>query len=344
MSAFALIFLYSLLYTYSFFKYRFMKIQKSKLYPILYALLAFAISLYVAPYYILGDQQHYRGLYKNCFFDSMSLEAQMYCYSQSIGSSEPVYFFLLKIVQPFFDKDLFVSIANALMMYLIARITFREYAVVWHRNLFMFFILSNYYIIVLMLAAERLKFAFIFLLLAAFCSKRIFKAVFIMLSLLCHTQMMILISSFLMKNVLYIKMALYKKIGLLVIGGFGMVAALFVLKDHIIGKYESISSVENITESPVYAVVKSSIFIIFAAISTRRIDPLIFGSPLILSAYFLGSSRIVIMTFLVYIVYVISIKKKMDILMFLSLAYCSYKSIGFIYNTIQNGSGYLSIP
>lgn len=162
-----------------FFKYRLMKIQKSRLYPILYAIIAFVISLYVLPYYVLGDQEHYRGLYRNCFFDSISFESQFYCYQQSIGSSEPVYFFLVKLVQPFLDKDLFISIANTLMIYLIARLTFREYAVVWHRNLFMFLVLSNYYIIVLMLAAERLKFAFIFLLLAAFFSKKVLQAIFI---------------------------------------------------------------------------------------------------------------------------------------------------------------------
>lgn len=321
-----------------------MKVQKSTLYPVLYALLAFFISLYISPYYILGDQAHYRGLYTNCFFESMPLDSQFLCYSQSIGSSEPVYFYLVKFAQLYLSKDLFITIANTLMVYLIARITFREYAVVWHRNLFMFFILTNYYIIVLMFAAERLKFAFIFLLLAALASKKVLKAIFIMLTILSHTQMMILICSFLMKNIFYIKMALFKKIMLLFSGVVGLLSALFILQDHIMGKYESISDVEHATDIGFFAVIKSSIFIIFAAISTRKIDPLIFGSPLILSAYFLGSSRIVIMVFLLYIVYVISIKKKMDALMLISLVFCSYKSFGFIYNIIQNGSGYLNIP
>lgn len=317
-----------------------MVISKVKLYSLMYGLLAFLLSLYIAPFYVNGDQFHYRGMWDSCFFGSMSNEAQRHCYSSSIGSSEPIYYYIVRLAQEFFNKDLFISAINGILFYLIAALSLREYQAVWHRHIFLLLVLSNYYIMVLMFAAERLKFAFLFLLCAAFFSKKLLKGIFALITILTHSQMLILVAAFLTQIVLYAKIALYKKIGLLFAGVAGLSATIFVLRNHILAKYESVSGMDE-TDIGIMGALKASVFIVFAAISTRRFQPLIFGSPLILSSYVLGSGRIIIMIFFLYIGYVLSVKKKMDLLMLASLLFCTYKSIDFVKNILTTGSGYL---
>ena len=319
-----------------------MKVQKFKLYAFFYAVIAFFLSYAILPYYVYGDQWHYRILYESCFFDTFEHIAQFDCYTSAIGSSEPVFFYIIKFAQYFFEKDLFISFANAFLVYLIVYVSFQNYKK-WHRHLFMLLVLTNYYLIVLMFAAERLKFAFIFFLLAAFFSNKILKGISAALSILTHSQMLILLVAYLIRMAIYMKIRLYKKISIIVIGFAGVSAVVFTLKAHILNKYDSISSSADVSDVGVMGALKASLLIVVAALSTRKFDPIVFASPLILAAFFLGSARIVIMVFFMYVAYIITEKKQMDIPLFLVLLYFSYKSIDFVQKIIETGSGYTLI-
>ena len=121
----------------------------------------FFISLSLIDFYVSGDQVHYHRL----FFELHGVSATdvMDIARNNISANEPVYpFFLWVVSQSGFSKSLFIALANTVLI--ASLVTF----VLKYRVHFIFlpFVLSNFYILVLMTSAERLKFAVIFLLVA----------------------------------------------------------------------------------------------------------------------------------------------------------------------------------
>ncbi|MFH4214497.1 hypothetical protein WAI87_21595, partial [Acinetobacter baumannii] len=59
------------------------KVQKGKMYSLLYAFLILIISYYFVPLYIYGDQQFYIDFYDNCFYPSVD---SFECYNSKLGT------------------------------------------------------------------------------------------------------------------------------------------------------------------------------------------------------------------------------------------------------------------
>ncbi|KWQ05489.1 hypothetical protein SE27_09660 [Acinetobacter harbinensis] len=218
-----------------------MLIKKPFFYAIFYSAVVFIVSLFVLPYYIDGDQFYYRDFYKYCFYESLTLSQQFDCYQTTLASSEPGYFILSKLANAFLDKDLYIAIANAILTFIFSILVFKNYKAVWHRHVFLILLLTNYYLIVMFFAAERLKFSFIFLALALLISGN--KKLFLFFgAMFIHIQSALLIGPYYIAQVF--DKSESKWIKVLTIVGFIIVfaIALFVLKDHIESKFTSYSN------------------------------------------------------------------------------------------------------
>lgn len=316
-----------------------MLIKKPFFYAIFYSAVVFIVSLFVLPYYIDGDQFYYRDFYKYCFYESLTLSQQFDCYQTTLASSEPGYFILSKLANAFLDKDLYIAIANAILTFIFSILVFKNYKAVWHRHVFLILLLTNYYLIVMFFAAERLKFSFIFLALALLISDN--KKLFLFFgAMFIHIQSALLIGPYYIAQVF--DKSESKWIKVLTIVGFIIVfaIALFVLKDHIESKFTSYSNKTEESGSGVLGSIKTAVFIIFASISTKKLLPLITGMPLVVMAYFLGSDRIGMLAFILYAGLVLYYKRSLDALLFITMLYFSYKSIEFISNIFIYGEGY----
>lgn len=318
-----------------------MKINKSVFYATLYSIIAFCSTIYLIPFYVEGDQTHYRGFYNYCFYDSYTFEQQFFCFQDTLGSSEPGYFLISKLFNSLLiSKDIYIAIANSILTFLSVILIFKHYKVIWHRHVFIFLVLTNYYFIVMLFAAERLKFGFIFLILALFFNQR--KRLFLFASaMLMHAQMAIMIAPFFLTNIFSEKSRWFMK-ALTIIGGLVLFGGIsYFLQGHIQAKYEAYSTLES-GNFGLTGALKTSVFIILAFISIRKILVIIAGSPLIILSYFLGSDRIGMLAFIMYVGFVLYYKNKMDLLLFLVMLYFSYKSIEFISNILQYGTGYIN--
>lgn len=326
-----------LLYTHSKNACIKMKIQKKTFYALVYATLAFAFSMYVAPFYTKGDQHYYFRFYKECFLES---EDQWFCYTNMLGSSEPVYFFLSKIAQLFLDKVTFISLFNGLFAYLLTLLVFKYYKVVWHRHVFIWLIFLNYYIYVLFFGAERLKFGFVFICLALLLTKSK-RFVVILLAILAHVQMVFMIAPYITNLLFKSKLSRFKKIFILSAGGGAGFAMFVVLRSHIEAKFLAYTALDD-SGLNLMGVVKTGVFIVLAAASTRKYDPLIAGIPLLIASLILGGERISILAFFIYLGYVIYYNGKMNISMAVVMLYFVYSGYGFLTNILNYGTGYLS--
>jgi len=314
-----------------------MKVQKRSFYALIYAILAFAFSMYVAPFYTKGDQFFYIRFYEECFLPN---EDQWYCYTNMLGSSEPVYFFLAKISQLFFDKFTFVSLFNALFFYLLTLLILKYYKVVWHRHVFLWLIFLNYYIYVLFFGAERLKFGFIFICLALLLTKSK-RFVALILAILAHVQMIFMITPYITNLIFKSTLSRLKKFGILAVSGVAAIGVFIALRSHIEAKILAYTTLEN-EGSNLMGVAKTAVFIILAAATTKKYDPLIAGIPLLVASFILGGERISVLAFFMYLGYVIYYNKKMDIIMAIVMLYFVYSGYGFLINILNYGTGYLS--
>lgn len=314
-----------------------MKVQKRNFYALIYATLAFAFSIYVIPFYTLGDQFYYIRFYKECFLPG---EDQWYCYTNMLGSAEPVYFFLAKFAQFYVEKNIFISLFNALFIYLLTLLIFKYYKVVWHRHVFLWLLFLNYYIYVLFFAAERLKFGFIFICLALLLTKSK-RFVALILSILAHVQMIFMITPYITNLIFKSTLSRLKKFGILAVGVVSGVGVFIALRSHIEGKILAYTTLES-EGSNLIGVAKTAVFIILAAATTKKYDPLIAGIPLLVASFILGGERISVLAFFMYLGYVIYYNKKMDIIMAIVMLYFVYSGYGFLINILNYGTGYLS--
>lgn len=319
-----------------------MKIKKSSLYATLSAICVLIFSLNIIPLYIDGDQLHYRDFYKYCFYDALTLSQQFFCYQNTLGSQEPGYFFISKLAYLYLEKDIFISISNTILTFFMTLLILKYYQRNWQRIVFLIFVVTNYYFVVMLLSAERLKFSFIFLIIALLISSNK-KIIPFGLAMLTHIQSILLIGPYYLAQVFDKKTNIWIR-GLVIFGFVSLSAALFIfLNDHIESKFTSYSSSTNENGTGIIGVIKTSIFIFLAGISVRKIIPIICGMPLIVLSYFLGSERIGMLAFILYVFTVLYYKRKMDILLFVIMLYFSFKSIGFISNVITYGTGYYFI-
>lgn len=315
-----------------------MKIQKSNLNAIFYALIIFIMSLLLSPLFVNGDQEAYRVFYNSCF-DYERLLQEFQCYNSTLSTQEPVYFYLAKISQYFFDKDLFVSLANFILVFFLVKIIFKYFKDKKTVNIFIVLVLVNYYTFVLFFSAERLKFSLIFILFSFFFIG--YKSYFLkIIMLFTHIQTIFLFVAILIYSFFYTNNKIWVKVLGGVISSIFISVFYFIMQEHIGNKLYSYSE-RNINEdSGFISLIKSLFFLIISYFSTRQIVVVLMHLPLIFASYFLGSSRILILSFFVYISMLVYFNGKLDLLGFLLLFYFALKSLGFWSNVIAYGSGF----
>ncbi|WP_238982357.1 hypothetical protein [Acinetobacter baumannii] len=203
-------------------------------------------------------------------------------------------------------------------------------------------VLTNYYLIVLMFAAERLKFSFIFLVLALLVAKQWKRIIIFGLALFTHVQSALLIATFFISKVLDKNTKLWVKIIISLICIIGFTGAFLLMQEHIVNKLGAYSEGTEEDGNGFISMIKTGVFIFLAGISTFRILPVISGIPLVLLSYFLGSERIGMLAFILYVCAVIYYKKKADLLLFLVMLYFTIKTPSFILNILNYGVGYIS--
>ena len=318
-----------------------MVVKKSITYTFLYTLAIFFFVMYINPYAVNGDQRYYREVYSTCFFDSSSFDAQWQCYFDNTGSKEPVYFYIVKFAQGFLSKDIFIVIANSILSLIMICLVFRYYENCWHRHLFIILLLSNYYVVVLFFSAERLKFGFIFLLLGLLAQAQLRRTSLVLLSMITHTQMSMMIAPYFFSRAFGMQGGFFKKTAAITLPILLFGVMYYFLSDHIESKLAALNNFD--VDVGIGATLKILFFLVVASISIKKLEPVIAGLPLFVSAYYFGSDRVAVLAFILYMIYVIAHKKRMDALLFLCMLYFSYKSIDLVGNIIMYGDGFYGI-
>ncbi|MFN3900083.1 MAG: hypothetical protein ACK4ML_06920 [Alishewanella aestuarii] len=298
----------------------------------LYASFVALFSYYMYHVYVGQDLALYAYYYENLTNDIF--ESFLF-YNRTLGSEEPIYFLITFFFKGYVSKELLMSFSNFFLAFFLSRLVLNTNVniLVW------FSVVTNYYIWVLYLPAERLKFGFIFILASLHLLKM--RHFFYALSVMSHVQSFIaiyLIFSFRAKS--YV-IGFFKKPFRAFFGLFFLVVlfgSLFLLlKSQLFLKVEAYYS----KGFDISGALKVFVFMVLSFISFKKylnkFDLISVFFPLLVLAFLLGGERIVMFAVCFFIALSLYYRKGKNLSFLIVSFYFLLKSIEFFYNTFTKG-------
>ena len=307
--------------------------------PIFLIAAYFLCTFVILTWYTKGDQEHYRALY-----DALegSKLAELLSFSNAhLGSYEPLSPFILWLGSNLgINKDIYISLLNLVLIFSIV-LFLRRNKTSW---VLIFLFLTNYYFIVLLTGAERLKIAYIFLLFFVI-SNSGWRYIFICLAVLSHFQSLILLIAgifSLLGNIKgsafsHFKLNSKKLFGILLIFGFGILFSYFFSQ----GLFLKINAY-YMDDFDLRVFFQFGILMLIAFfISKNKIKILITCLTFIPFLILLGGTRVnmIIFTLVIYLLTLEGRQNNMPV--FCLMLYMSIKTIPFVFNVLENGTGFI---
>lgn len=300
--------------------------------------LAYFISNSLLSAYTGGDQVYYRALYAALGRESISEIPLLLL--RYVSSNEVLTGFVLWIGASLgVDKNVYISVLNVLLILGVVRFIVQSGA----NLLVIILVLSNFYLLVLLTSAERLKISYLLLVWAVLFQGRI-GLLMALISPMAHLQSIIFLfgiaSSFFgswfvqVAKTLRIKKSVIIGIVLPTIVTIIIVTFFF---DGILRKGVGYTSVGG---GAVEIFNSMLLFVSSMAFAKSRIKYIAALVPMIVAAYLIGGARINMIAFTL-VFYIAALEHRLNHPVFIGLLiYFSYKSIFFVLNIYQFGHGF----
>ncbi|WP_324730743.1 hypothetical protein [Pseudomonas paeninsulae] len=313
-----------------------MRIKNSTCQALFFASIFFLVSLYVFPYFTGGDQFGYRSFYEGV--SALSLFDAFDFYMNSLGTMEPGYFVFVFIFSSIFDKDFIFSTVNFLFAYLGFLWLVRSRVSRWIVVLLCF----NFYFFVLLFSAERLKFSILFFLCGVYCFG-FFRYFFWIGSIFVHVQVVsLLVSAQSSRFLMFLKSLSRGAAGfdffVLMIALLVLVAIFIILREHISSKFYFYYALAGGYQGLFKPVFFTLLAVIYA--KGKWAEALVAGLPIILLAFFVGSDRVTIISYFVFMYYGLNFRRGLNLAVISSSVYFAVKGVIFLSNIIRFGDGF----
>jgi len=325
------------------------KLSKSKVTLFLLPLFIFSLSLFFAPFYYDGDSIPYNKIYDSFLVSNANLFDGFSIYKDKVNGSLIHYLYIWIVTNLGIERGFSMAFANSILAYLMMRL-FLQWRVPIYIALVI--ILTNYYVLGLYFAAERLKFGYIFMLLGLiYSTKPKLSIVFALTSILAHAQQVLVYVSVLfssvMANILYSlktgklsRKSAYSLISL----AFIALIFLYFIGDHIFDKFIAYKAnhFNNVTLlNSVLNLGKSFLlFLLCLRYTTKRLEVISIFSVLFIATLLVGPDRVNMITYSFFMFYALQYKNGFNAGVVLTSCYFAWKSIHFISQVLATGQGY----
>lgn len=310
-----------------------------KLQAVIFSLPVFLASLFLFPYFTGGDQVHYRLFYDGVLGRSPA-EAFSF-YSDTLGTSEPGYFFLIYFFSGFVSKDILLSLINFLFTYFI----FLWLLINRVRFYILPLLLLNFYFLVLLFSAERLKLSLLFFLISYF-SVGVIRYVLYAFSLFSHVQVLMLFASIQSKRLIYFfRRFLVGRVafdflplffsfflgGTLVVFLWGHISAKFIVYHELWSGWG--------------ALIKPLLFTCLAMYYAKGkcLEALLASAPMVVASFLIGAERVVMFSYFVFMFYSLRCSRGVNFGVIAFSFYFLWRGIIFLYNIINYGDGFFFV-
>lgn len=316
-----------------------MKVDRQKVVAYLgLGVLFFATSLSLIVPYTGGDQRWYRSFY-DALPGASLLEVPVL---QAIftGSAEPVYGYLMWIGANLgINKDVYISIFNVGLLLSIFLFLYRNNA----HWAFTALTLTNFYTIVLLTSAERLKISYLVIVLSVIASSRFARRAFMVVAPLAHFQAILLYLMVLAGFAAKTKVRVVVKKRAFKIAVLAAPLAIFmVLVFLAVFGPSLLSKATYYLRSLSPANAANIIFLIFVSMLVLddkfRILLILLSSAVV--AVLLGGDRVNMIAVVIFFYFCVVQKKTLHPLALIVMLYFSLKSLGYVAKVYQSGSGF----
>lgn len=298
------------------------------------------LSKYLLSYYIYGDQFHYTNFYY-AVRGASATDVPALQFSLT-GSAEPFYGYMIWVASnASIEKTSLISFFNGIFAVLTAA-TIRKLDGSIGLVAITF---SNYYFIVLLTAAERLKFSYMLLCLAIMAGGFWGRVLFFSTPLI-HLQSVLTIVTVVFSKLDDVtknesRTGTWHKIkgllGLSAVTFFGTIGFLY-FQQRILGKFESYSDLGAGIAGTLQI---SALAIASMFVARSKTEAILYFVPLILFAGVLGGSRVNMIGFLILFYLGLKDRRYFHPILLTLYSYFAYKSVGFVENILEFGVGFV---
>ena len=294
----------------------------------------FAFTLIISPLYVSGDQAAY-----NDFYQSSKGLNLIDTYQRQIvilGSADIGYSLIIWMVSDLISKNIFMSISNGILAVLVYKLTRSLDLPIW----FFVGIIFSFYALVLFFAAERLKFAAIFICYAFLWRGLFSRSIILILASIFHLQAIIALllvylhslsrKSFIL-NLFKIRNYFTSAIILSIILIFG-----FVAFDYFMTKL-----LDYLSFDPINLIKPFILGIILILCLKDKLYAFLISFSFILACLIIGTDRIIMVQFIITL-FLLNHRNPFDMSILLILFfYLFIKSIEFVTKIAICGEGFL---
>ena len=302
--------------------------------------LVFFGSLVLAGFYTESDQAAYHRAYN--ILPGMGWETGQLAYESAVSSAERVHYIVSLLGSTLeIDKDLLMSVCNGIL----AAYSMKLF-LAWGADIRIAaaIVATNFYVFVLYFSAERLKFGFLFLVLAFLSTgKPVRMFVFSFMSVWSHFSMFIIylgawLSGFLAKaemgewrwRSIWLKFALP---GALIAVGLGFKS------DYLLWKLNTYFAARDTFVFT--SLVPILMLFGFSCLYAKRLSgPLLNFMPVIVGVAILGGSRMNMLGYFIFLYYGLRANGGLNAGVLATLVYLAYKGFAFVSNIIVHGHGF----
>lgn len=299
----------------------------------------YAFSIWLLDAYRAGDQEHYANFWQAMMWTHPSQWRRLQV--EYLSSAEPLYRFIIGAGTYLkFDRLRYLAFWNGLLLSAIGFILLKYRASL----VFSLLVFSNYYIFVLLAPAERLKFAYLMLVLA-FCGGGIkWKGALSILSVFAHTQAIVQFVSSAMYYVIESRKAIFSSrwktslfaIGVPLVIGLAIYTLISSSGDVISQKADFYGEEsQGIIEIIQWVLILICGMVVFE----KRLQFFIGMLPMGVLTSLYGN-RINVATLAFFCALSLSQRRTTHPLVLAVMAYMSFKTIGFITNVLNTGQGF----
>lgn len=301
--------------------------------------LIFFLSYLVLGYYIYGDQYHYINFYNALSGTKINEVSDLQ--RQYTGSSEPLYGMMMWLASNVgWEKGVIISFANSLLS-IFLWVSLRKRGV---PVFVLFFLLTNYYFVVLLTAAERLKFSYLFVFMGMVFAGRV-PYFFYAMAPAAHFQSLVNYFSYLSASLFSVRISdVLKKRSVFEFLGMMFGVALFFLFSFFffVGFMEPIFHKFQVYNERADGEIYKLLIVLFLGLIVCKKKLIVFGGllPIFLAALLVGPERVNMIGFVMLMYFVVQERKANHPLVIMLLAYFSWKSFGFVESIVETGSGF----
>ena len=306
-----------------------------KIFPILEFCLCYFFSFFLYQYVEAGDLQRYAQLYE--VLSTVTWTEVPETYFNIVGGTELGYGYLMWLfAHTGIAKNFVLSFFNAILLCSLSTLL-KKYRVEFVPRILIF---TNYYLILILLNAERFKFAVLLSLIAITYLHSTKRTLVLASSILFHLQMIPLLAGVVLSQyyqalasfLLRLKYRITHLIAIPII-----IATLPLIIHLVTGKFGYYSAISN-GLSETYGLIFLCFLTSYLTKNYVRI-PLLFA-PLLIACYFVGSDRVNVMGFFLAFYEIMLARKTSHFGSLTMLGYLSIKSVPFLNNLITTGSGF----